>query len=305
MTISGNYADEAALTVFDQQIHKVMEQTKFRCEAFLSRMPFSPGNKGKLQRVHREFSEGMPVELTERFSPIVQTNESRFDSRWISCKQHVSVELVSDEDIQESLFDPTGRLATRQVERFNRKLDYDSVRSMFATVQTGGGEAPSSTVSFAADNGVTITATSGLTYEKMLEIKETLIDDEVINENDVNLYMGIGGPEHTNLLNEIEFTNGLYTSKKNAETGEIDEALGIKLIRFGRNATDPILPVSGGVRTGFCITDKAMQFRVQREMETIVDRDPTRHQTWRVRTYMKYGFLRMDGRHVMKVTYTA
>lgn len=307
MTISGNFHDETALTTFDRNLHHIMYQTNFRCEKFLTKKPFGEGNKGKLQRVNRIFSEGLPVALTDRFTPIESTRETRFDSRWVSCLDHVSVEFVDDKDIMESLMDPTGELAKRQIESFNRKLDIDSVLAMFAPVTIGGSEASLSTLTWAADGGVVIDMTAGATYEKLLEIKETLIDREVINEGPIRLYMSIDGGMNTQLLSELELTSGDYTTANNAETGEIQKALGIEFIRFGSGSDvpDPVLPVSGGVRTGFAISDKGLNFYTQREMNTVVEKDPTHHQTWRVITTMRYGFLRMDARHVMKVTTTA
>jgi hypothetical protein len=299
MTFSGNFIDQTAITTFDQMLEQVFFQTNFRCQRFLEKATMV----GKRRRVNRIFSEGLPVALDNRVTPITQTNETEFDARWVTTKDHVSVEYVSEDDITEALLDPKGELAHRQVERFNRKLDIDSVNSMFGTTEIGvnGG----TFISAATDHVLTVTATGGLTYEKLLEIKEDLIDNEVINEGSVDLYMGITGQEHTDLLEEIELTNALYNSEKNAEKGEIVHALGIELIRFGRNAPDPILPVASGVRTSFCVTNKAMRLYVQREMETIVEKDPTLHKMWRVLSYMRYGFLRMDGRHILKINLTA
>lgn len=307
MTISGNFHDATALTVFDRNLHNIMYQTNFRCEKFLQKKPFGEGNKGKLMRVNRTFSEGLPVALNDRFTPIESTRETRFDSRWVSTLDHVSVEYVDEKDIMESLMDPTGTLARSQVESFNRKLDIDSVSAMFAPVLIGGSEAAITPITWATDGGIIIDMTAGATYEKLLSIKENLIDREVINEGDVKIYMSIDGGMNTQLLSELEITSSLYNSSRNAETGEITSVVGIELIRFGSGSDvpDPILPVSGGVRTGFATSNKGMNFYVQREMDTVIEKDPTHHQTWRVITTMRYGFLRMDARHVMKVTTTA
>lgn len=303
MTITGNFLDNTALTVFDQTLHNIMYQTNFRCEKFLKKQPA----KGKLTRVNRSFSEGLPVALTDRFTPIEPTRETRFDGRWYSTLDHVSVEYIDDKDIMESIMDPTGELARRQVEAFNRKLDIDSVAAMFAPVLVGGSEATISPVTWAAEGGTLIDMTGGATYEKLLAIKQDLIDREVINEADARMFMSLDGGMNTQLLSELELTSSLYTSAKNAEKGEITSAVGIEFIRFGSGADvpDPILPVSGGVRTGFAIADGALNMYVQKEMHTIIDDSPVHHQTKRVRTYMRYGFLRMDVRKILKVTTTA
>ncbi len=307
MTIGGSYADATALTKFDTQLQEIFFQTKFRCERFMDRRPFGTDNKGKLMRVPRIFSEGLPVDLDERFSPIVPTRETKWDDRWISTKTKVSVEFVDDKDIQESFMDPTGELAKRQVEAFNRKLDIDAVTAMFAPVTVGPNEANLSTLAWSADMGTVIDMTGGATYQGLLAIKESLIDNEAINEGDgVNIFLSYDGVMNTQFMSEIELTSGDYTAEDTIDAGEIQKFAGIQGIRFGSGALvpDPILPVFGGVRTGFVCTNKGMRFYVQNELDTIVDRDPTRHQTWRIRTYMRYNFLRMDGRHVMKLLTT-
>jgi hypothetical protein len=307
MTITGNYADETALTVFDRTLEHIFFQTNFRCEKFLKRAPFSPDNKGKIKRINRIFSEGLPVELTERFTPIAPTRETKFDSRWIATQTLVATEFVDEKDIQESLLDPTGELAQRQVEAFNRKLDIDVVHAMFAPVMIGGSESVMSQLSFAADGGQIIDMTAGATYEDLLSINQTFIDREVANNGPLNKYMSIDGTMNTQFLNEIELTSGDYTRVNTIDAGEIQTAAGIEFIRFGSgtDVPDPILPVASGVRTGFCVTDKAMQFCVQQELSTLVERDPSHYDTWRIITKMRYGLLRLDARHVLKVLTTA
>lgn len=307
MTITGNYADETALTVFDRTLEHIFFQTNFRCEKFLKRMPFSPDNKGKMKRINRIFSEGLPVELTERFTPIAPTRETKFDSRWVATKVLVATEFVDEKDIQESLLDPTGELAQRQVESFNRKLDIDVINSMFAPVTIGGSESAMEVITFAADGGQIIDMTAGATYEDLLQINQTFIDREVANNGPLNKYMSIDGTMNTQFLNEIELTSGDYTRVNTIDAGEIQTAAGIEFIRFGSGSDvpDPILPVASGVRTGFCTTDKAMHFTVQQELRTIVERDPSHYNTWRIITEMRYGLVRLDARHVLKVLTTA
>lgn len=307
MSIEGDYHDQTALTVFDRNFQNYFYQTKFRCEKVVKRMPFGEGGRGKLERVNRRHSEGLMTAETGVFELIVPTSTSKHDARWVTTGYKHDVELVDESQMQEVLNDPMGELQKRQIERMNRTLDYDCVRAMFAPVKVGGTEATIENLTFAAGGGVTIDMTAGATYEKLLEIKETLIDREVINENDVNLYMSIDGGMNTSFLNELELTSGDYTATRNAETGEIQRALGIEFIRYGSasDVPDKILPVSGGIRTGFCATNDALRLYVQKEVHSVVEKDPNRHHTWRIITYMRYGFLRMSERHILKVTTTA
>lgn len=307
MAITGDYHDQTALINFDTTLHHQFYQTKFRSEPVVERRPLAPGNKGLKTRINRSHSEGLFVPETQRFSVIVPTHSTKYDARWVSTTMKHAVEFVDEKDIQEVLMDPKGEIQANMLRRLNRTWDVDCVNAMFAPVEVGGMEGQTEFLSFAADGGTTIDMTAGATYEKLLEIKETLIDREVINEGPIKLYMTIDGTMNTQFLNELELTSGDYTTANNAETGEIQTAVGITFIRYGSGSDvpDPILPVAGGVRTGYCAATGAMKFVIQDELETIVDKDPTRHHTWRIMTYMRYGFLRMDARKILKVTTTA
>jgi capsid protein len=306
MSITGNYADETALIVFDRVLEKIFYQTQFRCEKFLKRTPFSPDNKGKMQRTNRISSEGLPVRDTGRFTPIVPTHETKWDSRWLATVTLRATEYVDEKDIQESLMDPTGELAQRQVEMFNRQLDIDTVNAMFAPVMVGASEAVMAPITFAADGGLEVDMTAGATYNDLLLINQTLIDREVANERPVKKYMSVDGAMSTQFLNEIELTSGDYTRVNTIDDGEITMAAGIEFIKFGSGSDvpDPILPVANGIRTGFLVCDDAIKFSVQKELLTVVERDPAHYDTWRIITSMRYGMIRLDARKVMKILTT-
>ncbi len=304
----GQFFDETWKVHFESKLHNVFYQTNFRAEKFAKRMPFSSDNKGKRVRFNRNFSEGLPVELSGRFEPKVPTSQSAYDSRWVSPHTFVDVEFVDEKDIRDILMDPTGDLAQRQTERFNRKLDIDVVAAMFANVDVGPTDGATTSTSFAADGGQIIDMTAGATYEKLLSIMQVLIDREVINQEQASMYMSLDGAMNTSFLNELELTNSQYTSVQNAETGLIQRWGPIEFIRYGSGADipDPILPVSGGVRTGYCIAPGALQFRVQKEIKTdIIKLDQTHHNTWSISTEMTYALVRTDARKILKVTTTA
>lgn len=305
MPITGTYGDQEAMIAYDTNLHRELHQTNFRCQAFVGRDVF-PNGKGVRMAVNRTFSEGLMQRRSDVYALIEPNRATRYDRRWIRTAIFDSVEYVSKDLMEETLRDPRANLQKAQIETMNRTLDYYGVRAMFDNVEVGPSEDDITSISFAADEGMTIDMTGGATYEKLLEIKETLIDKEVINEGKESLWMSIDGKMHTQLLNQIELTSGDYTTEQNAQLGEINVAAGIKLIRFGSQSNTPILPVSGGIRTGFCIVGgDALTLYTQREFTTRIDEDPLRHDTWRIRSNIRFGFMRMSGRRILKVNTVA
>ncbi len=301
----GPYYDQGAVVHYQKKLEQIFYQTKFRTEKFLTRKPYAEGSKGGAVRINREFSEGVAVDLTARFSPKVPTHEQKYDSRWLFPKHKVIVDFFDEKDILNVLNDPMGTVQQRQMEAFNRTLDMDVVRAMFDTVQVGPELGATTAVSFAADGGMTVDMTGGATYDKLLEIMEILIDREVINDDTPKIYMSIDGGMNTEFLQELELTSSDYATVRRAADGTISGWGPIEFIRFGSgdDVTDKILPVSGGVRTGFAIVPGAMEFQVQRGLtvEGPIKHDQTHHDTWSITTKMSYGFLRMDARKIIRI----
>lgn len=306
--MTGQFYDETWKINFESKLENIFYQTDFRAQKFAIRTPFSSDNKGKRTRFNRNFSEGLPIELTDRFTPKTPTRQSAYDSRWISPRTFVCNEPIDAKDLRDVLMDPSGELAKRQVESFNRKMDIDVVSAMFAAVDVGPTDGATTSTSFAADGGLTIDMTAGATYEKLLSIMQILIDREIIDQGTAHMYMSLDGSMNTAFLNELELTNSQYTDVKNAQTGLTQGWGPIEFIRYGSggDVPDPILPVSGGVRTGYCIAPGALKFSVQKELKTdIVELTQTHYDTWSISTQMTYALCRVDARKILKVTTTA
>lgn len=307
-TPSNQYFDQAAVVHYRKKIEEIKWQTDFRCKRFLTPMPWAEGEKGDAQRINRSFSEGKSHKLVGRFAPKVATSSPRYDARWMYRSDSVEEAWFDEKDIWNVLNDPMGKEAMRQTEMFNRTLDYDCVRAMFANVEIGPVQGQTTPTSFAADGGITIDMTAGATYEKLLEIIQVLIDGEVINDGTPQMYMSIDGTMNTEFLNELELTSSDYATRKDSATGEINGWGPIEFIRFGSSDTvpDPILPVEGGIRTGFVVLPGAMEYQVKRAMNTnVIKLDQTHRDTWAVDTTMSYGFMRLDARKIIKITTTA
>ena len=183
-----------------------------------------------------------------------------------------------------------------------RVYDRIGIEAALATVYTG--EEMDTAVSFATDGGQTVTATAGLTYEKLLEIVQNFIDAEVGNDMLENFVFCIAGDEHTALMKELELTSGDYNRQANVEKGSIQEAVGLKLIKFAANAVSPILTVATGVRSCIAMSTRGLCYAMPKQFEIVVQDRSDLVQTKQVQVNWTLGAVRTEGVLVQKVTTT-
>jgi hypothetical protein len=200
------------------------------------------------------------------------------------------------------LIEPQSEYARACITAMERVFDRVGVDALFATVSTGRDF--ETDVTFANDGTNTVTATAGLTYEKLLEIHEFWIDADVGNDIAEKMVFAIAGDEHTALMGEAELISGDYTRSFVVERGSIVNAMGLDLIKFAANARTPILPVAGGVRSCFAMTSRGLCYGLSQDMEITIKDRPDLVNVNQVQISGILGAVRTEGAHVQKVTTT-
>lgn len=183
-----------------------------------------------------------------------------------------------------------------------RVYDRIGIEAALATVYTG--EDMDTAVAFATDGGQTVTGTGGLTYEHLLTIVQNFIDADVGNDMLEDFIFCISGDEHTALMQEIELTSGDYSRQMNVDKGQIQEAVGMKLIKFAANATNPILSVASGVRSCIAMSTRGLCYAMPKQFEIKVQDRTDLIQTKQVQVNWTLGAVRTEGVLVQKVTTT-
>lgn len=183
-----------------------------------------------------------------------------------------------------------------------RVYDRIGIEAAGATVYTG--EEMDTAVTFATDGGQTVTATGGFTYDHLLTIIQNFIDAEVGNDMLEDFILCISGDEHTALMKETELTSGDYNRQMNVEKGSMTEAVGMKLIKFAANAVNPILSVSGGVRTCLAMSTRGLCYAMPKQFEIKVQDRTDLVQTKQVQVNWTLGAVRTEGVLVQKVSTT-
>lgn len=236
-------------------------------------------------------------------NPDIQPVEAGFNRRKMSRDRVVVTLLVDSKDVRGMLQDPQAQLAALCIAALERETDRVIYDALFASVYTGRNFG--TTVTAAADGVVTVDATAGFTYEKLLEIRANYIDAEVGNQGVTPIAIGISGDEHTDLMSEIELTSGDYTSQYVIQKGVITEALGMGLVAFGAGAsiTDPILEVNT-YRVSFALAAKGVALGISLERKVEVKDYPTKIETTIINVIKELGAVRTQGVRVQKINLT-
>jgi hypothetical protein len=209
---------------------------------------------------------------------------------------------VDAADVRGVLISPKSEYAAAVARAGERVYDRVVLESAFASVYTG--REFGTTVSFATDGGQTVTATAGVTYEKLLELGQNFIDREVGVENGEKLVLCLSGDEHTALMKEIELTSGDYTRQSVIDGGKIAHAAGFDLIIFGGAVNNPLLSVSGGVRSNVAMSTRGICVGMSKELGVSISERNDLVETSQVQAILDMGATRTEGVLVQKMTST-
>ena len=288
--------ETAQVIQFSSAVHLAAQQMKAR---FATMFPVK-------QLVGKSFAyDGIgsieAQELTGRFNR-VNFSDLKVTRRKIGRRRFSLTLPIDGDDVSKVLMNQEAEYAQACSMAMARVYDRIGIEASLATVYTG--EDMDTAVSFATDGGQTVTATTGLTYEKLLEAIQNFIDADVGNDMVESFVFCISGDEHTALMKELELTSGDYTRTSNVDKGAIQEAVGLKLIKFAANSTSPILSVSGGVRDCIAMSSRGLCYAMPKQFELIVQDRADLVQTKQVQVNWTLGAVRTEGVLVQKVTTT-
>lgn len=289
--------DNALITEFSEMVHHDVQQTSSRLKPYTQMKAMS----GDLFAY-----DGLgTLEMREVQGRVVKADfdDIEHKRRKISRRRFVLNLPIDSSDVRGALIDPAGEYSKAVAAAAMRQWDRVSSDAAFADVFTGRDF--ETTTDFATDGGLTIDATAGLTYEKLLEIQENFIDNNVGIEQDEKLFLTITGKENTSLMGETELTSGDFVRELSVDKGRMVNAAGFDLIHFGANDTKPILEVTGGERFLLAGSSRGICVGMSKEMSiTIKERDDY-IETTQVQVIMELGAVRTEGELIQKVRVTA
>lgn len=291
-------ADQGLITEFSEMIHHEAQQMDARFNGYTL----------EKQMEGDVFAyDGLgPVQAREVQGRNVKAEFDDIDHnrRKISRRRFVVNLPVDSSDVRGALLSFDSEYAKACAAAMSREKDRVIKDAAFADVLTGRDF--ETTVTFANDGGLTVDATGGLTYERLLEIKQNFMDNDVGTEADEKLFLTITGDQHTNLMGETELTSGDFVRDYAIERGQIVSAVGMDLIPFAANVPNPIFPANGASeRELIAASSRGICLGVSKEMSINIQERNDLIETTQVQVIMEIGAVRTEGALVQKVRVTA
>lgn len=288
--------EKAAVIQFSDSVHQLAQQMKARLRGWV-KIKALTAEKFAYDRL----GDVEAQEINGRHQP-VQFADIEHSRRKIGRRRFSLYLPIDGSDVRSMLSDPQSEYAAACARAMERVFDRVVVEAQFAAVLTG--KDMDTSVTYANDDGTTVNATAGLTYEKLLEIGQNFLDDEVGTEMAERVALLVSGDEHTALMKEQELVSGDFSRQYVIDKGRIAQAAGLDLILFGGSVSRPILPVSGGVRDCTAMSDRAMCVGLSKEMSISVDPRPDLTETKQVGIVFDLGAVRTEGKLIQKVQTT-
>lgn len=288
--------DQHLITQFSDMMHVKAQQLRSRLRPYVT-IKRMTGD----QWAYDGIGQVEARELTGRFNPTNFDDIEHFRRR-VSKRRFVVTLPMDRSDLEGMLTDPQGEYAQACVAAMERVFDRVVYDAAFATVYTGRDF--STSVTFASDGGSTVNATAGLTLAKLLEIKQTFLDNEVGTDMPAEIMFATAGDEQTTMLQISQLTSGDYSRQFALERGDLVKAVGMDLITFGASVGNPLLTVAGGVRDCLALSSGGIAVGLARDWEISVKDRPDYVDTKQIQITGVLGAVRTEGKRVIKVTTT-
>lgn len=289
--------DNALITEFSDMVHLAAQQMQSRLKPY-----------AKVQQMSGDLWAYDGLGRVEAREVLGRNAPATFDDithnrRRIARRRFVINLPIDASDVRGALLNPESEYAKAVAAGMLRQYDRVMYQAAFADVLTGRDFG--TTVTATNDGVVVVDATAGLTYEKLLEVRQNFYDRDVGVDDSEQIYLTIGGREHTNLLGEIELTSGDFGRQMPVDKGRIASALGMDLVLFASSVASPIIPASGGERQLLAASSRGIVLGVSKEMSIKIEPRNDLIETTQVQVLCEIGAVRSEGVLVQRVRVTA
>lgn len=291
-----NEIDKALIIQFSDQVHHDAQQMKSRLRPHVKVKPMSGD-------VYAYDGLGV-VEANEVTGRVQQRvfSDIAHNRRKIARRRFEVTLPIDDMDVRGVLISPQQEYSMAVVKAMSRRFDRVGVEAAFADVKTGRDF--ETTVTFATE-GTTVTATAGLTYEKILEINKNFRNAEVNNEVPEETLFLITGDEEEALFQETELISGDFQRQFSIEKGQMVYAVGNKLLTYGADVSNPIIQVVTTTRNCIAMVGRGLCYGISKEFDVKIEPRPDYVDLMQVCVTGILGAVRTEGKLIQKVTTTA
>lgn len=288
--------NNALVIQFSDQVHTKAQQMKSRLRERVELKMV----KGE-DYAYEDIGSLEAIEITSRHQK-TQGQDISHGRRRIRMREFRATIYLDKKDQLETLIDPQKNYAQAVARSLYRKFDAVAASAAFADVATG--KDFSTTLTFAQDGGLTVDATAGLVWEKLLEIEENFIDGDVGTDEVEDFYLTITGEENTDLKGETELTSGDFNRDFDSRDGKLARVNGMEVVRFAANAAVPILTVASSTRNCIAASKRGICVGISEELTVEIDKRPDLNGAIQVQSSMFLGAVRTEGKLVQKVQTT-
>ena len=291
-----NEIDAALITQFSDMVHIKAQQMKSRLREFfmIKQMTGDVWAYDGLGIVEAS-------EQNARISP-VQFNSIDHLRRKINRRRFVVTLPLDNSDVRAVLTNPQNDYAGACTRAIERVFDRVGIQCAFASVSTGRDF--STTVTAATDGVLTVDATAGLTYEKLIEIRRRFTNNEVGNDMAERFVFLCSGDEEGAMLQETALINTLYTQQFVVDKGELSQAVGFKVIKYGASVTNPLIAVASSTRNCIAASERGIGYGMSLDLQLKVQERADLVETTQVQAIIQLGAVRTEGVLVQQVNTT-
>jgi len=294
----GQSIDNALITQFMDTVHLQAQQCKARLRPYVEIVPLSGD-----QAAYDGIGTVEAREVKGRIQPVMFTDIEHLRRKIPRRRFEVTIPIDAA-DVRGMLTDPKNKYAQAIVMGIERRFDRLALEAAFAPVWTGRDFDKEVT---ATDDGVKVVdATSGLTYDKLLEIRQNFIDADVGNDMPETFFLAIAGDEHTDLMSETKLVSGDYSHQYVIDQGVITKAAGFDLIKYAGKTKNPMLEVdSSNIRSCVAASTRGIAVGISLQPKLSIDERKDYIETSQIQMVVEMGAIRTEGTLIQKVTTTA
>lgn len=298
--------DQGALEMFQDNFYELAQQSKSKLVASRA-IKYLP-SKGKTTN----FARMGRLELDEvsTRNPDKQYGDYSLDNRQFSKRRFTkTITIDAKHDINELIKDPTSSITAQLNNAKERMIDRIAISAAVGAVLTGQPDTAPTSTSAATDGVITVDASAGLTYEKIQEITENYINNELEDSDIEGTTLCISGSENTDLMSEIEFINNDYIRGEVVGQGMVKSAGIYQITRFagsklgGITVNNPILPEGATLRKCVALAPESIVMTYEVALLNVKD-SPTKVNSYDITIDLWINAMRTEGVKVQIVSTT-
>jgi hypothetical protein len=297
--------DQVQLQQFRDNFYELSQQTKSKLVG--SGVAIFMSSKGKTHNFGR--IGGLELDKVEGRNPDKQYEDYSTDNRLFTKARFTKTVLIDKkDDIDELIASPKSSILSMLLKAKERVIDRVIMQAALGAVKVGAPDTTPTEITAANDGVRTVDATAGFTYEKIQEITQNFINNELDYEDFSGSIIAISGSENTDLMGEEEFINNDYITSRPVEEGIMRKTGIYGIVPFAGSDSsvtkkNPVLPEGSTTRSCAILAPKSIAVAMELA-DLSVEKASGKVNSLEVTIDFWIGAMRTEGVKVQKVTTT-